>query len=374
MPSLARRNLFHDKVRLLVTLTGVVFAVVLITVQLGLFIGFATTTSNISDHSGADLWIVAKGWRNFDQPAPFSERKFYQALAVPGVRSAEKYIVQFSRWKRTDGGEEGVGIVGFNVDSGLGGPWTITQGSLQDLKAPDTVMIDEQYLKKLGVTHLGQIVEMNNHRARVVGFTKDIRSFTTNPRIFTAFKNAQNYARMGEDQTSYILVKAADGVELNQLKKDLVSRIEDVEVYTTAEFGRKTQIYWMFSTGAGIGILIAAVMGLIVGVVIVAQTIYATTIDHIREFGTLKAMGASNGYIYRVIMKQAAIAASIGYVFGMAVSLVVVNLSKNGGASIKLPFEMGLTMFFLTFLMCIGASVVSINKVTRIDPAMVFKG
>jgi putative ABC transport system permease protein len=374
MPSLARRNLFHDKVRLTVTLTGVVFAVVLITVQLGLFIGFATTTSNISDHSGADLWVAAKGWRNFDQPAPFSERKFYQALAVPGVAAAEKYIVQFSRWKRTDGGEEGVGIVGFNIDSGVGGPWLITRGSLEDLRTPDTVMIDEQYLKKLGVTQIGQIVEMNNHRARVVGFTRDIRSFTTNPRVFTTFKNAQNYARLNEDQTSYILIKAAAGADLQQLKRDLQARIEDVEVYTTPEFSRKTQIYWMFNTGAGVGILIAAAMGLIVGVVIVAQTIYATTIDHIREFGTLKAMGASNRYIYQVIIKQAAIAASIGYVLGMAVSLFVVNLSRNGGAAIKLPFEMAVVMFFLTFLMCIGASIVSINKVTRIDPAMVFKG
>jgi putative ABC transport system permease protein len=374
MPSLARRNLFHDKVRLTVTLTGVVFAVVLITVQLGLFIGFATTTSNISDHSGADLWITSRGWRNFDQPAPFSERKFYQALGVPGVDSAEKYIVQFSRWKRTDGGEEGVGVVGFNLDSGVGGPWIITQGSLQDLQSPDTVMIDEQYLKKLGVTHIGQIVEMNNHRARVVGFTKDIRSFTTNPRVFTAFKNAQNYARLSEDQTSYVLIKAAKGADLQQVKRDLLARIEDIEVYTTPEFSRKTQIYWMFGTGAGIGILIAAAMGLIVGVVIVAQTIYATTIDHIREFGTLKAMGASNGYIYQVIIKQAAIAATIGYVLGMAVSLLVVNLSRNGGAAIKMPVEMSVVMFFLTFLMCIGASIVSINKVTRIDPAMVFKG
>ncbi|MEW6131063.1 MAG: ABC transporter permease [Acidobacteriota bacterium] len=374
MPSLARRNLFHDKVRLTVTLTGVVFAVVLITVQLGLFVGFASTTSNIIDHSGADLWIAAKGIRNFDQPAPFSERKLYQIRAIDGVASAEKYIVQFSRLKRTDGGEEGVGIVGFSLDSKLGGPWNITAGTLDDLKTEDTVMVDEQYLQKLGITHLGQSVEINNHRARVVGLTKDVRSFTTNPRVFTSFKNAQNYARLAEDQTSYIFVKTHPGVDLQQLKKAIAARVEDIEVYTTQEFSRKTQVYWMFNTGAGVGILIAAAMGLIVGVVIVAQTIYATTIDHIREFGTLKAMGASNGYIYRVIIKQASISAFIGYVFGMAVSLLVVNLSRNGGASIQMPTEMSVLMFFLTFAMCIGASIVSINKVTRIDPAMVFKG
>ncbi|HET9531146.1 MAG TPA: ABC transporter permease [Blastocatellia bacterium] len=374
MASLARRNLFHDRVRLAVTLTGIVFAVVLVTVQLGLFVGFATTTSNISDRSNADLWIAARGLRNFDQAAPFSERKLYQALATPGVARAEKYIVSFSRWKRPDGGEEGVGIVGFDLNAGMGGPWGLSSGSIDDLRAADTVIIDEIYREKLGIQATGQTVEINGHRARVVGFTRDIRSFTTNPRVFTSFKNAQNYARIAEDQTTFILVKAEQGADLQTLKNRLAERIEDIEVYTTAEFSRKTQVYWMFSTGAGIGILIAALMGLVVGVVVVAQTIYATTIDHLREYGTLKAMGASNGYIYRVIIKQALISAAIGYVLGMAVSVLVVRMSSSGGAAIKLPWEMAAGMLVLTFLMCAGASIVSINKVTRIDPAMVFKG
>ena len=374
MASLARRNLFHDRVRLAVTLTGIVFAVVLVTVQLGLFVGFATTTSNISDRSNADLWIAARGLRNFDQAAPFSERKLYQALATPGVARAEKYIVSVSRWKRPDGGEEGVGIVGFDLNAGMGGPWGLSSGSIDDLRAADTVIIDEIYREKLGIQATGQTVEINGHRARVVGFTRDIRSFTTNPRVFTSFKNAQNYARIAEDQTTFILVKAEQGADLQTLKNRLAERIEDIEVYTTAEFSRKTQVYWMFSTGAGIGILIAALMGLVVGVVVVAQTIYATTIDHLREYGTLKAMGASNGYIYRVIIKQALISAAIGYVLGMAVSVLVVRMSSSGGAAIKLPWEMAAGMLVLTFLMCAGASIVSINKVTRIDPAMVFKG
>lgn len=106
MPSLARRNLFHDKVRLTVTLTGVVFAAVLITVQLSLFIGFAMMPSNISSHSGADLWTAARGWRNLYQPAPFTERKFHQAIAIPGVDLAEKFMGQFSHWTPTDESSE----------------------------------------------------------------------------------------------------------------------------------------------------------------------------------------------------------------------------------------------------------------------------
>jgi putative ABC transport system permease protein len=374
MASLARRNLFHDKVRLGVTLTGIVFALVLIAVQGGLFLGFTTTTSNIIDHSGADLWISSRGLQNFDSGAPFSERKLYQALATPGIAFAEKYIVGYGNWKKPDGGEEGVEIVGFNPDNPIGGPWNITAGSLEDLKTSDTVFIDELFKEKLGVTQLGQTVEINGYRARVAGFTQGIRSFTTNPFIFTAFKNALNYGHLAADQTTYILAKVEPGVDILALKQQLLSRLQNVDVFTTEELSSKTQNYWMFTTGAGMTLIIAALMGLIVGVVVVTQTIYATTIDHIREFGTLKAMGASNTYIYRVIIKQAIYSAVIGYALGIGVSYIFVYMSRDATVAILLPWQMALVMFLLTLLMCIGASVVSINKVTHIDPAMVFKG
>jgi putative ABC transport system permease protein len=147
-----------------------------------------------------------------------------------------------------------------------------------------------------------------------------------------------------------------------------------VDVYTTQEFSRKQAFYWMFGTGAGITVLIAAALGLLVGIVIVAQTIYASTVDHIREYGTLKAMGASNGYIYRVIVKQAAMSGVIGYLFGITISLFASYMSKQGTTAIMISNEMVAGLFVLTMAMCIGASVVSINKVITIDPAMVFKG
>ena len=172
----------------------------------------------------------------------------------------------------------------------------------------------------------------------------------------------------------FILVKAGAGGEPEQVRHDLLDHVKDVEVFTTPEFSRMTTFYWMFTTGAGVAVLIAAVLGLVVGFVVVAQTIYATTMDHLREFGTLKAMGAPNSYVYKVIMKQAAISAVIGYVLGMIVSVFVVHASQKGGAAILMPPPMAVGMFFLTLFMCVGAALVSINKVTRIDPAMVFKG
>lgn len=374
MPPLARRNLFHDKVRLTVTLTGIVFSVVLIVVQLGLFLGFTTATSNLIDHSNADLWITSKNVPYVEQGVPFSERKLNQVRAVPGVGEAQKLISRWTQWKRHDGGQDSVQIVGINVDDPMERPWNLVQGSVEDLKSPDAVILDELYKQKLGVTSVGEVFEIGGHRARVVGFTRGIRSFTTSPYVFTTFKNAQDFANIPEDQTMFILVKLAPGANLEQVRHELLEHVKDVEVRTTPEFSRMTTFYWMFTTGAGVAVLIAAVLGLVVGFVVVAQTIYATTVDHIREFGTLKAMGAPNSYVYKVIMNQAAISAVIGYVLGMIVSVFVVHGSQKGGAAILMPPSMAAGMFFLTLLMCVGAALVSINKVTRIDPAMVFKG
>ncbi|HVP54790.1 MAG TPA: ABC transporter permease [Candidatus Eisenbacteria bacterium] len=374
MPPLAQRNLMHDKVRLAVTLTGIVFAVVLIVVEMGLFLGFTVTTSSIIDKSNVDLWIVSQHTPYIEQGAAFSERKLYQVLATPGVASAERYIVRFAQWKTPNGSEQSVQVVGFNPYTGVGGPWNVVQGDVNDLKTPDAVMVDELYAKKLGVTRMGEVFEIDGRRARVVGFTRGIRAFTTTPYVFTSFKNAQGYARLQEDQTLFILVRAVPDADLKALQQSLNSRLRDVDVLTAAKFSSMTRIYWMFTTGAGVAVLIAALLGLVVGVVVVAQTIYATTMDHIREYGTLKAMGAPNSYIYKVIITQAGIAAVVGYGLAMFVSFFVVRASQTGGAAILLPLPMAVGIFFLTLLMCVTAAVVSINKVTSLDPAMVFRG
>jgi putative ABC transport system permease protein len=374
MPPLARRNLLHDKVRLTVTLTGIVFAVVLIVVELGLFVGFTVTTSSIIDRSNVDLWIVSKHTPYIEQGAPFTERKLYQVLTTPGVASAEKYIVRFGQWKTPDGAQESVQIVGFNTRTEMGGPWNLVAGSVKDLQTPDAVIVDELYKKKLGVTHLGQVFEINGHRARIVGFTRGIRSFTTAPYVFTSFKNGQKYTRLNENQTVFIVVRAVPGTNLKVLQQNLESRVRDIDALTTSKFSSMTRFYWMFTTGAGVAVLIAALLGLAVGVVVVAQTIYATTVDHIREFGTLKAMGAPNSYVYRVIISQAGMSAVAGYGLAMVVSAFIVHASQSGGAAILLPWPMAIGIFFLTVLMCVGAAMVSINKVTSLDPAMVFKG
>jgi putative ABC transport system permease protein len=374
MSELAWRNLVHDKVRLGVTLTGIVFAVVLIVVELGLFVGFTTTTSGLIDRSRADLWITAARVGYVEVGVPFTERKLYTVLKTPGVARASTYIARFTQWKRPDGRQESVQIVGFDPDQDLGAPWNLVSSDPRLLKEADTVIVDELYMDKLGVTAPNQVVEINGRRARVVGFTRGIRSFTTSPYVFTSFKSAQRYANLATDQTMFMLVKIAQGADVSAVRAALAEQLPDSDVHTAAEFSSMTRRYWMFTTGAGVAVLLAAALGLVVGIVVVAQTIYATTMDHLKEYGTLKAMGATNGYLYRVIIEQAVASAVVGYVLAMIVSYFVVKGSQSGGAAILVPGEMMAGMLGLTILMCVGAALMSIHKVTRLDPAMVFKG
>jgi putative ABC transport system permease protein len=373
MTKLALRNLFHDRVRLLVTLTGVVFAVVLMGIQIGLFLGFVATTANLIDHSGADLWIASSRIPYIEMGVPFSERKLYQVRAVPGIERAEALLYRFTQWRRPDGAQESVAVVGFDLDSGMGGPWNVTQGAVSNLRRTDTVMIDDFYRRKLGVDRMGDSVEIRNHRARVAGFTSGIRTFTTSPLIFTSFRNAHRYTTVAEGDIVFILAKARPGLDLARLKDEIRARVDNVDVCTTREFSWRTSRYWMFGTGAGAALIAGAVLGLGIGFVVVAQTIYAATVDHIREFGTLKAMGASNLYIYRIILKQAGVSAVLGYAAGMAITEAVAYASRNGSIQVQLPREVAAGILLLTVAMCMGAAMLSIFKATRIDPAIVFK-
>jgi putative ABC transport system permease protein len=277
-------------------------------------------------------------------------------------------------WKLPVGSQEAAQIVGFELDGGMGGPWNVVEGSVADLRGEDTVIVEKLYLKKLGVRGVGDSVEINGRRARIVGLTDGIRSFTTSPYIYTSFKNSQNYAVIQPDETFFLVVRAEPGQDVETLKSALKAAIPGVDVFTNTEMWRRTQNYWVFSTGAGVTTLMGAVLGLLVGVVVVAQTIYSSTVDHIREFGTLKAMGARNSYIYRVIIEQALLSAVMGYALAIGIGWFVSQSTATGEAIILLPPEMIAATFGLAIFMCISASFLSIRKATSIDPAMVFKG
>lgn len=370
---LAWRNLSHDRARFVVTLVGVLFAVLLMGVELGLLLGFARTTSGMVDHTQADLWVTPAGTTNVDIAGRLDERRRFEALAVPGVAAVDALMLQFAFWRKPDGGTESVSMIGFNLASGQGRPWNLVQGRIEDLQQDDAVIVDTLYAEKLGITALGQTVEINNQRARVVGFTEGIRTFTQSPYVFTTHRNAQKFTFLRPDQTTYLLVRLAPGADVDTVRDALRARLGRVDVWRSADFARAAQRYWLVTTGAGSALLLAALLGLVVGIVIVGQTLYATTVDRLPEYATLRAMGAPNRYLYAVILKQAVISATLGFAGGMLLVGLVVLAGEGSTVAVAMPGGLIGVLAVLTLFMCMLGALISIRRITRIDPTSVFQ-
>jgi putative ABC transport system permease protein len=372
--TLAVRNFAHDTLRSAVTIAGIVFAVVLLAVQLGLYASASRMITGAVDQAQGDLWVMPYGTASFDEGAPLLGRaERHQLLAIPGVEAAIPLVVGFADWVRPDRATSSVVVVGADVEDKALLPWGIAAGQAESLNEPDGVGIDRTYLTDLGIDGMGSIGHVEGQRARVRLMTDGIRSFTQSPYVFTTTQTARRIFGVQQHAATFFLVKAAPAVDLDRLRKDIAGRLPSAaEVLTTQEFRDRNLQQWLFNTGAGVALIGGAVLGLIVGTVIVTQTLYSSTKDHIREYATLRALGSSADYLYKVVATQAAICALIGYGIGMGLSLVLSWLSLDSPMPIVVSPWLASGLLVLTGLMAIVAALGAIVKLMGIDPATVF--
>ena len=372
--TLAFRNLFHDRIRLAVTLIGILFSIVLVAAQLGMYLGSSRMITSHIDHVDADLFITTFGAKSFEEGGGFllTDRERHQALATPGVLSVAPLFVSFAEWRKPAGGSARVVIVGSNPEEKALVPWAITQGSLEDLKAPDAIAIDKSYLDELGVQGIGDTAQASIGRVKIRALTTGVRSFTRSPYAYTTLNKARQLFDAGSDRSTFFLVKLAPGADAETVRKAIASRLESAEVLTKDEFRARSLKQWLFGTGAGFALIGGALLGSLVGTVIVAQTLYSSTKDHIHEFATLRALGSSSGYIHKVILAQAGLSAVIGYGLGMTIALAVIQWSKGTSLPMVMTPNLAFWLFALTVMMCAISAISAIMKVTKIDPATVF--
>ena len=370
--TLALRNFIHDRISLIVTLVGIVFSVVLMAIQIGLYYGSQQVITGMIDHSNAQLWITPIGAQSFDDSAFLKGGEKYAALSRPGVASATDVAVNIMAWKRADGGQQAVVLVGTDSDDKSLMAWNLIEGSVADMYKPNAVIADKAYLADLQVKGVGESGEVNGRKAVIVAITDHIRSFTTLPYLFTTLSRAREFMQLGPNQSGFVLVRVKPDASVAAVRADLQKNLRDVDVLTNEEFRDRSVHHWLFATGAGAALIAGAVLGLIVGVVVVAQTLYASTKDHLNEFATLRALGASAGYIHRVILVQAVLSAIIGYLIGMAEAFAVNWATRDTQLVMLITPGLALALFLITLTMCIFSAIAAIVKVTRIDPAMVF--
>ncbi len=371
----ALRILLYDKIRSLITLLGVIFAVGLIFNQAGIFLGLMETSSVIIDNTPGDIWITSKNSKNFDFSQPIPEYIRYQVAAEPGIEWAHRLIVGWGVIRQKQGGNEQLEIVGYDPDTGVGGPWDMVVGDRNAVKNGNFAIVDESAEKRLGKITVGEYRDVVSHRMQIVGICRGVKSFTTAPILFTSFDVARGLIPyMGTDSTVFVVAKTAPGVSVDKVVESLRARIPSVDAYASDDFSYRTRRYWAVETGVGFSFFLTIVISFIVGMLIVGQTIYNSTMEHIKEFGTLKALGGTNLDIYRIIFFQALLNALLGYIISLAITMASIPLYDAGGLALVIRGWVNLTVLALTLFMCLMAAFVSIRRIRKIDPAILFRG
>jgi len=411
MASVARKNLLEDIPRFLVAQAGVMFAVSLVTIQTGIIHGFGRSTTTVIDDSSADIWLSAEEMVNLQLTLPIPASSVAQAEAVDGVSRVEPLLTRTTMWRGPTGEIAPIQIIGFDPAGSLFQIGDLSAADLKILQEPYTIIPDVANSRSLGVSKAGDTASISSLPAKVVNFTQGTQSLPASAYVFASLRNANAYltagfnsttncrlddknlicdnayrrtpdptsapapkALTGTDAITYVLVQAKPGQDLEVLKERLHKALPNLKAYTREEMSARTRNYWIQRTGIGFILGLGATVGVVVGMVVVGQILYSSVTDHIKEFGTLKAMGASDWVIYRIIIEQAMWMAVLGYLpsMGLCLGIGMWTLATQGIAILITPASAA-GVLGVTVLMCVGSALIAIQRVTHVDPAIVFK-
>lgn len=370
---IAIKTLLADRGKLLTALLGVVFSVVLVNLQGGLFMGLIRKASLLVDYGQADIWVGHRGMHNVDFTQDVPIRWGHRIRGVPGVRTAEPYLIGWSNMALPSGSFESVVVVGCEPASLLGNAWNISQGQASSILEPDGIVVDELEAEKLEYPGLRDLREINGHRARIVATSRGILGFLVAPYVFTTLDRAATYLDKPSDSCSYFLVQLEPGANARDVCDLIHERVPHLDALPRDEYAQMSTEFWMTRTGLGIIFGAATQLGLLVGLVMVAQTLYASVLDRISEFGTLKAIGAKESQVYRILLAQALTLATLGSIVGLVVVAVVQHYCSSPRTTILIPFSLSLGSCALVLAICLVSSLLPYLRVRKVDPMMVLR-
>lgn len=370
---IAVQTLIADRGKLLTALVGVVFSVALVNIQGGFFIGLLRRASLLVDHGQADIWVGHRSMHNVDLPREIPRRWLHRIEAVPGVVQVEPYLIGVAQMTLPSGAFEGVTVVGVDRAGLLGNAWNLVAGPEDGILQPDGIILDECELSKLEFPQLGEVREIAGRRARVVGLTQGITGFLVFPYIFTSYERAAAYLRIAPERSSYFLVRTDPGANVQQICETIHRRLPEVEAYSRDHYSWVSINFWMTRTGLGISFGAATLLGLLVGMVVVAQTLYSSVLDRLHEFGTLKAIGARHSQICAILLAQAAVLATAGSMLGLVMVSAVQWGYSTPKAPIVIPWWLSLGSFVLVLAICLTSSLLPYLRIRKVDPVLVLQ-
>ena len=374
MVDLASKLLLHDKLRFLFTISGVGFAVTLVLVQSGLFLGLMSNASATIDHMDAEVWVAARNTPNIDFARTFSDSYVNRVRSIDGVVRADNLIVWFIRMALPNGAQEGMEVYAMERFPLWNLPWSMAEGSAADLPRGRYLMLDSSATGRCGPFNLGDYREFIGHRMKIIGRSREAQSFTTTPIAFMDLQLAQSLTPELEGRTTYIVVKLARGVDPKRVIAEIRQRLPYVDVHTREEWSSMSRGYWIKNVGLGMNLFMSVFLGCLIAVMVVAQNLYTSTMEHLKEFGTVKAIGGSNGHIYGILAKQAVISALCGFGVGAIQATVLKVVMARINLNLIVAPQVWAVTFAGTIGLCLVAALVSFRKVANLDPAIVFRG
>jgi putative ABC transport system permease protein len=356
------------------TVVGIAIAFFLAAAQIGLLVGWVNTNSAIIKHANVDLWVMAKETRTLDYGTAIPRHRIQQVSSVEGVKWAEGMLVGWVNWQHPEGKRITVEVIGLD-ESNAGGPWAMGSGSVESVHLPETVVVDELSKEALGTLGVGDEAEMEGKRVIVGGFSQGVRTFTAAPFVFTSLENAIEYIPYyRDDEISYVLARIESNTDLIAVRDRIAAEVLDVEVLTTDKFAERSVKYWMLETGVGITVIITAVLGLLVGAVIMSQTLFAITQDHIANYATLLALGFHHKTLRQIVLAQSLSLGGLGIIVGLVLFVLACKASERSPIPLETTPLISLGLIVFSLLCCIGASWFSIRAIFKLDPVMVFHG
>jgi putative ABC transport system permease protein len=379
MNFVAVRMLTGDRAKYLGLIFAIAFSSFLIAQQVSIFAGLLDRMrSQILDITDGDIWVMDPATQYVDEVYALRDDALYRIRGVPGVRWAVPLFKGQPVARALNGRFRAAILLGLDDSSLAGAPRKMILGSVESLREPDAVIIDlagYHFLFPGQSPRLGDVVEMNDRRARIVGISDASAPFTSFPVMFTRYKLAVNYVGRQRTQMSFVLAEAQAGMS----KTELARRIREatgLRAATRDEFGWMTIRYYMEHTGIPVNFGLTVMIGLIVETVVAGQTFYIFTIENLKQFGALKAIGTGNLRIVGMILLQALLVGVIGYSIGMGMTAAFFAyfVRQEATRGIVLLWQVMAASGGVVLFIVAVASLMSVRKVLKLEPAIVFRG
>jgi len=380
MNSVALGILLGDRTKYVGLIFGIAFSTMLMSNQTSIFLGLMLRTANqILDAREADIWVMDPCVEYVDEIEPMTDTQLARVRGVDGVDWAVPFLKGLTVAHTRDGILQQVILLGVDDSTLTGVTPRLALGSIENLKQPDAMIIDRagfQFMWPGEAPGLGKVLELNDHRAVIVGISDASAPFTTYPIVYAKYSSALNYIGRTRKQMSFVLVHARPSVDPHVLAQR-ISAETGLKALTWNDFALATIGYYLKRTGIPVNFGITVALGFIVGAAVVGQTFYIFVIENLRQFGALKAMGVANGTILRMVLLQAIVVASIGYAIGIGLCAGFFEITARISINLRgfeLSWQVAAGTACAILVIIVIASFASIRKVMVVDPAIVFRG